>query len=92
MTMEGSPKRVSGNQQIVEHALDEVRTFIDEVKNGTRKYRRWEVEGVEGWKAWCSSTRSTSTSIPDGNAWRYPAFETRSRGCSSSSPRISRRR
>ena len=30
---------MSGNKQIVEHALGEVRTFIDELKNGTRKYK-----------------------------------------------------
>ena len=39
MTTERSPERLSGNKQIVEHALGEVRTFIDELKNGTRKYR-----------------------------------------------------
>ena len=39
MTTEWSPERLSGNKQIVEHALGEVRTFIDELKNGTRKYR-----------------------------------------------------
>ena len=39
MTMEWSPERLSGNKQIVEHALGEVRTFIDELENGTRKYR-----------------------------------------------------
>ena len=39
MTMEWSPERLSGNEQIVEHALGEVRTFIGELKNGTRKYR-----------------------------------------------------
>ena len=39
MTTEPSPARVSGNKQIVDHALGEVRTFIDELKNGTRKYK-----------------------------------------------------
>ena len=39
MTTDWSPERLSGNKQIVEHALGEVRTFIDELKNGTRKYR-----------------------------------------------------
>ena len=39
MTTERSPERLSGNEQIVEHALGEVRTFIDEFKNGTRKYK-----------------------------------------------------
>ena len=39
MTTEPSAARLSGNEQIVEHALGEVRTFIDELKNGTRKYR-----------------------------------------------------
>ena len=38
-TTERSRQRLSGNKQIVEHALGEVRTFIDELKNGTRKYR-----------------------------------------------------
>ena len=39
MTTEPSPARLSGNEQIVEHALGEVRTFIDELKNGPRKYK-----------------------------------------------------
>ena len=39
MTTEPSPERMSGNEQIVEHALGEVRTFIDELKNGTKKYK-----------------------------------------------------
>ena len=39
MTTEPSAARLSGNEQIVEHALGEVRTFIDELKNGTRKYK-----------------------------------------------------
>ena len=39
MTTEPSAARLSGNKQIVEHALGEVRTFIDELKNGTRKYK-----------------------------------------------------
>ena len=39
MTTEPSPARSRGNVQIVEHALGEMRTFIDELKNGTRKYR-----------------------------------------------------
>ena len=39
MSTEPSPARLSGNEQIVEHALGEVRTFIDELKNGTRKYK-----------------------------------------------------
>ena len=39
MTTEPSSARLSGNEQIVEHALGEVRTFIDELKNGTRKYK-----------------------------------------------------
>ena len=39
MTNEQSLARLSGNKQIVEHALGEVRTFIDELKNGTRKYK-----------------------------------------------------
>ena len=39
MSTEQSPARLSGNEQIVEHALGEVRTFIDELKNGTRKYK-----------------------------------------------------
>ena len=39
MSTEPSPARLSGNVQIVEHALGEVRTFIDELKNGTRKYK-----------------------------------------------------
>ncbi len=39
LTTERSPERLSGNKQITEHALGEVRTFIDELKNGTRKYR-----------------------------------------------------
>ena len=39
MTRDRSQERLSGNREIVEHALGEVRTFIDELKNGTRKYR-----------------------------------------------------
>ena len=39
MTLEPSPARLSGNGKIVEHALGEVRTFIDELKNGTKKYK-----------------------------------------------------
>ena len=39
MSMELSPVRLSGNEHIVEHALGEVRTFVDELKNGTRKYK-----------------------------------------------------
>ena len=39
MNIEPSPARLSGNEQIVEHALGEVRTFIDELKNGTWKYK-----------------------------------------------------
>ena len=39
MSTRPSPERLSGNKQIVEHALGEVRTFIDELKNGTRKYK-----------------------------------------------------
>lgn len=39
MTTEPSPERSRGNEQIVEHALGEVRTFIDELKHGTRKYK-----------------------------------------------------
>ena len=39
LTTQGSPARFNGNDQIVEHALGEVRTFIDELKNGTKKYR-----------------------------------------------------
>ena len=31
--------RLSGNKQIVEHSLGEVRTFVDELKNGTSKYK-----------------------------------------------------
>ena len=32
-------ERSMGNEQVVEHSLGEIRTFIDELKNGTRKYR-----------------------------------------------------
>ena len=39
MTRDRSQERLSGNREIVEHALGEVRTFIDELKNGTRKYK-----------------------------------------------------
>ena len=39
MTTEPSPARLNGNELIAEHALGEVRTFIDELKNGTKKYR-----------------------------------------------------
>ena len=39
MNFKPSPARSSGNEQVVEHALGEIRTFIDELKNGTRKYR-----------------------------------------------------
>ena len=39
MTTEPSPARSRGNEEIVEHALGEVRTFIDELKHGTRKYK-----------------------------------------------------
>ena len=39
MTTQGSPARLNGNKQIVEHSLGEVRTFIDELKNGTSKYK-----------------------------------------------------
>ena len=34
-----SRARLKGNEQIVAHALGEIRTFIDELKNGTRKYK-----------------------------------------------------
>ena len=39
MTWRPSRARLSGNEQIIEHALGEVRTFIDELKNGTKKYK-----------------------------------------------------
>ena len=39
MNFEPSPARSKGNEKVVEHALGEIRTFIDELKNGTRKYR-----------------------------------------------------
>ena len=39
MGNESPPARSSGNEQVVEHALGEIRTFIDELKNGTRKYK-----------------------------------------------------
>ena len=47
MTTERSPARLSGNEQIVEHALGEVRTFIDELKNGTSGATplRWTGQG-----------------------------------------------
>ena len=39
MSVESSLARMRGNEQIVEHALGEIRTFTDELKNGTRKYK-----------------------------------------------------
>ena len=39
MRIQRAPARLSGGEQIVEHALGEIRTFIDELKNGTRKYK-----------------------------------------------------
>ena len=39
VTKEQPLARLRGNKQIVEHALGEVRTFIDELKNGTKKYK-----------------------------------------------------
>ncbi len=39
MKTEPSVARSRGNEQIVAHALGEVRTFLDELKNGTRKYK-----------------------------------------------------
>lgn len=39
MKTEPSAARSRGDEQIVAHALGEVRTFLDELKNGTRKYK-----------------------------------------------------
>ena len=39
MSVASSLARIEGNEQIVEHALGEIRTFTDELKNGTRKYK-----------------------------------------------------
>ena len=39
MKTEPSAARLRGNEQVVAHALGEVRTFLDELKNGTRKYK-----------------------------------------------------
>ena len=39
MKTEPSVARSRGDEQIIAHALGEVRTFLDELKNGTRKYK-----------------------------------------------------
>ena len=34
-----SPARLSANEEIVAHSLGEVRSFLDELKHGTKKYK-----------------------------------------------------
>ena len=51
-----SPARSSRNEHVVEHALGEIRTFVDELKNGTRKYRTvasLEVQIAEAYRGRC---------------------------------------
>lgn len=56
MTFEMSPGRSSGNGDVVEHALGQIRTFVDELKNGTRNYRTTaslEVQIAEAYRGRC---------------------------------------